>query len=345
MLTFILYKGDIKMNTNDKILVVGGAGYIGGAVTDILIAKGVNFLVYDNLTYERDFRKPVPFVFGDILDTEKLLKVMNTYKPTAIIWLAAMVGDGACKVNPELTIKINQDSVKWLSEHYDGRIVFTSSCSAYGQGKDILYEDSPKNPLSLYAVTKLKAEDYLKNKNAAIFRLGTLFGVSDAFSRIRFDLVVNILALKATRAEPLTVYGGEQWRPLLHVKDAAKAIVGAALPITKDKTIPPGTYNLNFRNMTIRELADDIAQVYEGHDKPKIEYLDISFEDERNYRVSTDRYEALPGHETFTLDVKDGVSEIRDLIIEGRIKDPLDPNHHNAKFIEEKFIADAKSKK
>ncbi len=322
---------------SDRILVVGGAGYIGGAVTDILLQKNVDFMVYDNLTFERDFRKPVNFVFGDILNTEKLLNIINSYNPTAIIWLAALVGDGACKVNPDLTLKLNQESVKWLSENYNGRIVFTSTCSVYGQGKDLMNEDSGKNPLSLYAVTKLKAEDYLKNKNAVIFRLGTLFGVSDNFSRIRFDLVVNILSLKAMRAEPLIVYGGDQWRPLLHVKDAAKAIVNAAMKTDEEKTISPGIYNIAYRNMTIKEIAAEISDAYIGDDKPEIRYLDVSFEDERNYRADCARYNSMKGAEKFLLTVKEGAKEIMELVKMGRIKDPLNPNYDNARYIRENF--------
>ena len=110
---------------NIKVLVVGGAGYIGGAVTDFLTKRNIPFTVYDSLLYEQHYLKPVDFVYGDVRDTEKLKKLLKDY--THVIWLAAIVGDAACQVRPELTIAINQESVRWLAENYDGRIVFAST--------------------------------------------------------------------------------------------------------------------------------------------------------------------------------------------------------------------------
>ena len=104
------------------------------------------------------------------------------------------------------------------------RIIFLSTCSVYGAQDGLLDEESSINPLSEYASSKIQAEEYLKDTNSVIFRLGTLFGISDEFSRIRLDLVVNILVTKALTDEKLTVFGGEQWRPLLHVNDVANAI-------------------------------------------------------------------------------------------------------------------------
>ena len=152
------------------------------------------------------------------MDSKKLKKVLAEFDPDSVIWLAAIVGDGACAVNPENALKLNQESIRWISENFKKRIVFTSTCSVYGRQDGLLAEDSPTNPLSVYASTKLNAEQYLKDKDSVIFRLGTLHGVSDQFSRIRMDLVVNILSLKGMLGEPLSVFGGEQWRPLLHVK-------------------------------------------------------------------------------------------------------------------------------
>jgi nucleoside-diphosphate-sugar epimerase len=158
-----------------RVLIVGGAGYIGGAMTDLLIDTKHDVRIYDSLVYEEAYRKPVEFVYGDILDRQKLKKHLAW--ADAVIWLAALVGDGACALNPTLSIDINQNSVEWLSKNYDGRIIFMSTCSVYGAQDGELTEDSPKNPLSVYAMTKLAAEAFLENKNALIFRLGTIFGV------------------------------------------------------------------------------------------------------------------------------------------------------------------------
>src|SRR5579859_3980258 len=139
-----------------KVLVVGGAGYIGGAVTDVLFQKKIPFTVYDNLTYENHYLKPVDFIYGDVRDTSKLKKLLPSY--THIIWLAAIVGDGASAINPSLTKAVNQDSIAWLVKHFTGRIIFTSTCSVYGVNHELVHEASPTNPLSIYAQTKLEAE-------------------------------------------------------------------------------------------------------------------------------------------------------------------------------------------
>ncbi|MCP3684497.1 MAG: SDR family oxidoreductase [bacterium] len=312
-----------------KVLVVGGSGYIGGAVTDYLKDNRVDFIVYDNLMYERDYRKNVPFMFGDVLDTQKLLALIEEYEPTAIIWLAAVVGDGACQTNPEMTVAVNQEAVRWLTENYDGKIVFTSTCSVYGKQDKVLDEASDTNPLSLYAQTKLQAEEFLKDKNAIIFRLGTLHGISDEFSRIRLDLVVNILAMKAVRGEPLTVFGGSQWRPILHVKDAALAIVDAAI----NPNIVPGIYNLAYKNRMIKELATDIKEM--APISVKITYSDISFEDARNYKVSNEKYKRQLGVPIFERNARMGAREIMLLLKDGRIKDPMNKVFHNANHMKE----------
>ena len=118
----------------------------------------------------------------------------------------------------------------------------------------MLNEDSSVNPLSEYASSKLVAEKYLEDSNAIIFRLGTLFGIGDQFSRIRLDLVVNILTTKALQDKKMSVFGGDQWRPLLHVKDVANAI---------DKTVDGdvnGIFNLHHKNYKIIELAEKIKE-------------------------------------------------------------------------------------
>ena len=299
--------------TTDKILVVGGAGYLGGAVTDRLKIEEKEFLVYDKLLYEDRYMKDVLFCRGDIKNLPLLMQVIDDFKPTCIIWLAAIVGDGACQVNPKETIEINQEMIKFLSDNYDGKIIFTSTCSVYGANDKELSEDSKKNPLSLYASTKLQAEEYLKYKKAVIFRLGTLFGLSDIYSRVRFDLVVNVLSMRAANGEKLTIFGGDQWRPLLHVKDAAKAIVHAA---THD--VPYDIYNLSSGNYRIVDIAAEIQATVPNC---QIEYTEMSFEDARNYRVSTAKYQALDNQVKFDWTLAEGVKEVLELVYSGRVKD------------------------
>ena len=304
-----------------NILVVGGAGYIGGAVTDVLDGMEHNVRVYDSLLYEESYRKPVDFVYGDIRDHERLRSELEW--ADGVVWLAALVGDGACAINPELSIEINQNAVQWLCENYDGRIIFTSTCSVYGAQGGILTEESPAGPLSVYATTKLAAEEYLKDKNALIFRLGTLFGVSDLFARLRLDLVVNVLTVRAAIEGKLTIFGGGQFRPLLHVKDVARTIADY---IDKDCT---GTYNLHRQNVRIIDLA---YQVRNHFPDAVVNTKDMEFQDLRNYRVSSDKIISQLGWKP-TYSIDDGIIEIKDLIETGRLKDVSNPRYANQAFL------------
>ncbi|SVC61674.1 uncharacterized protein METZ01_LOCUS314528, partial [marine metagenome] len=260
-----------------KILIVGGAGYIGGHMTDLLKSLNYEVCVYDSLVYESRYLKDVYFINGDIRDKSKLRRVLPKYD--LVIWLAALVGDGACAVNPILTNEINYETVKWLVDNYANKIIFTSTCSVYGINNSLINEDSATNPQSVYAETKLKAEQYiLDNQNDyIIFRLGTLFGLGDYFSRVRLDLVVNILSKKATMGETLNVFGGEQWRPLLHVKDVANAVIFSL------KNDLKGLYNLSYNNYQIKEIANEIKEIIP---KTEIHYSEKQFEDLRNYKVN-----------------------------------------------------------
>lgn len=291
-----------------RVLVVGGAGYIGGGVTEALITRNIPFTVYDNLTYENHYLKPVDFIYGDIRDHEKLKLILPNY--THVIWLAALVGDPACAINPTLTTEINQNSIEWLSRNYDGRILFTSTCSVYGASDKPVTEDSPTNPLSVYAKTKLAAESYLKDKNALIFRLGTAFGISDAFSRIRMDLAVNYMTMNAIKKGALTVFGGKQWRPFVHVNDIGQFLVDN---LSKKHT---GIFNVATENITIIDLANQIQE----ETGCRIETTEQKFQDSRNYNASAERaleYGVLPTHTHRT--IRHGIQQVKKLVNENRV--------------------------
>ena len=305
-----------------NILIVGGAGYVGGGIVDKL-KKHHQVTVYDSLIYEESYRKDVNFVYGDVRDQSKLLKLFKNHD--AVIWLAALVGDGACAINPELTFEINSDSVKFLVENFKKRIVFLSTCSVYGAQDGLLNEDSSINPLSEYASSKVQAEEYLKGSNSIIFRLGTLFGISDEFSRIRLDLVVNILVTKALTEGKLTVFGGEQWRPLLHVNDVANAI---------EQTIDSetnGIFNLHYKNFKIIDIAEAIVNKV---DSAIIETTPMKFQDARNYQVSSEKLLSETGFKA-EIDLNTGINEIYDLIANNRIKNVNHKRYSNQNFLEE----------
>lgn len=300
-----------------NILIVGGAGYLGGALTDILINTKHKVKVYDSLMYEQSYFKPVDFIFGDVRDRKKLLPHLKW--ADAVVWLAAIVGDSACALNPDISTEINDKSVEWLANNYDGRIIFMATCSVYGARDGELTEDSPTNPLSVYAVTKFAAESYLKDKNAIIFRLGTLFGLGDRFSRIRLDLVVNTLTVRAYFDGKLKVFGGEQYRPLLHVRDAAQAIADNL------ETKHVGIFNLHKENTKIVDLAEDVRKHFPGL---VIDKTEMKFEDSRNYRVRSDKAKQVFNFNPVFV-VEDGIRELKKLFDERRVKDINNPNYTN----------------
>lgn len=308
-----------------NVLIVGGAGYVGGAITDLIQQSNYNVRVYDALLYEDSFRKPVDFVHGDVRDHEKLKPHLKW--ADAVVWLAAIVGDGACQLDPDLTRSINQDSVAWLADNYDGRIVFMSTCSVYGAQDKELNETSSTNPLSLYAETKLNAEKFLKHKNAIIFRLGTLFGVGDLYSRIRLDLVVNILTVRAYVEGQIGVFGGDQFRPLLHVKDVARAV------LMNLETDHKGVYNLARQNVRISDLAYQVRMHFPDL---SIETTDMPFQDTRNYRVSAKRAEEVFGFRSIH-SIDEGIEELKYLVETKRIKDLKSPRYSNQAYLKEHY--------
>ncbi len=311
-----------EQNNKNKVLVVGGAGYIGGAVTDILTKRGTPFTVYDNLLYEHQYLKPVDFIYGDVRDAEKLKKILPNY--SAVIWLAAIVGDGACQVRPDLTVAINQDSVEWLSKNYDGRIVFVSTCSVYGKNDAEVNEESAPNPLSLYAQTKIRCEGFLKDKNSFIVRLGTVYGLSDTYSRVRMDLAGNYMTANAVIKGKLSVFGGTQWRPLVHVKNVGEILANGVEKPWR------GVYNFATSNYQIKDLGTEIAKITGC----EIEYVEQKFEDQRNYHASTAKAERdglLKLEKTYT--VADGVKEIFDVISTKRVKYVENDVYFNVRYI------------
>ncbi|KAB2925628.1 MAG: NAD(P)-dependent oxidoreductase [Bacteroidetes bacterium] len=304
-----------------NVLIVGGAGYVGGAITDLVADQKYNVRVYDSLLYEDSYRKEIDFVFGDVRDTERLRPHLRW--ADTVVWLAAIVGDGACQLKPELTVAVNEEPLKWLAANYDGRIIFMSTCSVYGAQDRELDEDSPTSPLSLYASTKLRAESFLKQKNAMIFRLGTLFGVGDLYARIRMDLVVNALTVRAHTQGMLSVFGGDQFRPLLHVKDVARAVVQN---LRSEHT---GIFNLHRQNVRIVDLA---YQVRNHFPDCIIERSEMPFQDTRNYRVSSRKAREVFGFNPVH-SIDDGIMELKFLVETGRIKDVNAKRYSNQAFL------------
>ena len=319
-----------------KILVTGAAGYIGDAVIDYLlgfkkVTNTLEILAVDKLMYTNAYMRPgIDFRKLDILSDE-FFTLLNEYKPDSIIHLAAIVGDGACQENPELTVATNETFVERLVAAIpkETKLVFASTCSVYGANNDILDEESKTSPLSLYAGTKLNAESFVRcHDKHTIFRLGTLFGMSTGYARIRADLVANILTFKACEGMPLTVFGGDQWRPLVHVKDVAMIVARAGLIGTTGL----GTYILSLDNYRIIDIADELKKAF--NKELDITITDMKFEDLRNYKVDPAKSRSVPMSQftPFTT-LEDG---IKDMIASyDKIKNPWHIEYHNARYHKE----------
>ncbi|MBN2067935.1 MAG: NAD-dependent epimerase/dehydratase family protein [Candidatus Diapherotrites archaeon] len=333
-----LTKSDVKRGKLKKILVLGGAGYLGSVLSRKLLEKKYEVRVLDNLTYGEEGiselfgKKGFEFQQGDIRNIHDV--VMAVSGADAVVHLAAIVGDPACKIEPMSTIESNYLATKMVAEvcrhHLVNRFVFASTCSVYGQSETASREDSETRPLSLYARSKLDSENALlemedESFGPAILRLSTLFGLSP---RMRFDLVVNTLTAKAIIEGKITIYGGEQYRPLLHVEDAAEAFIACIeAPIEKvsGKVFNAGSKGLNVK---IIDIGNEVKKAV-----PHSE-LEISREkvDLRNYFVSFEKIEKELGF-TAKKSMKDGITEIKKWIAEKKINNYWEKKYSNYEYL------------
>jgi nucleoside-diphosphate-sugar epimerase len=239
----------------------------------------------------------------------------------AVIDLAALVGDPACAVNKPLSLEINRAATRMLIEICKGygvsRLLFASTCSVYGASDYLVDELTPPAPLSVYAETKVASEHLLLEAASAefhpvILRLGTLFGLSP---RPRFDLVVNLLAARATAMGKIAIFNGEQWRPFLHVYDAARAFMTtleASPELVSGKIFNVGDYSLNLR---LSSVSEKIAAII-----PSVVVEHVENGDKRNYRASFDKIHTQLGFQCEKT-VEAGVREIYTAIKSRRIAD------------------------
>ena len=291
-----------------KVLITGGAGYLGSATVEVLRDAGHDVTVYDSLRWTDLYLEDVRFIRGDVRDRGMLSSALADQD--AVVWLAALVGDAACERNCEEAWQVNSDAVLWLSDNFYGRIVFPSTCSVYWRAEGLLDESAKCHAESVYGRTKMVAEHSLDGEDAVVFRLGTLFGIGGKHGRFRMDLVVNGMTVKAVMDRQITVHGGAQWRPHLHVLDAATAIKAGLVG-------RPGTYNLVGENMTISDLASAVAKAVPG---TEILLGPPPENDPRDYQVSGEKaVKAL--HWAPEQTVLYGIDEVRELAASGRLAD------------------------
>ena len=310
----------------EQVLVVGGAGYLGSALVPLLLERGYRVRVLDSLLFGTESMKSAEkhlnfeLIRGDVRDIQAV--VQSTKGCDAIIHLAAIVGDPACEEHPELAAEINRAATRMLIDvgrgHGIQRFLLASTCSVYGASEFLMDEYAQVAPISLYATTKVDSEAILLQAKSAdfhptILRLATLFGLSP---RPRFDLVVNLLTARATRLGKITIFNGEQWRPFMHVHDAARAFVACLeannLDVVSGEIFNAGSYALNHR---LSEVAEQISKII-----PSVEVERVENEDRRNYRVSFDKIHTRLG---FTCDrsLEEGIREMAEMVRQSPVED------------------------
>jgi nucleoside-diphosphate-sugar epimerase len=335
------------MIAKGHILVTGGAGYIGSLLTSELLRAGYRVTVVDSLLYGGEsllgfFAHPnFRFERADVTEPGAVRAALprDWPKPEAVVHLAAIVGFPACQaVGKQAAWRYNVEAVKHVFEFAagfeSGRFVFASTYSNYGLSQDgkPVTESSSLNPQSLYAETKIAAEEYLMAQKDAItapliFRLATLYGISP---RTRFDLIVNQFVLDAYTKQELIIYQRGYSRSFVHVRDVVRGLIlGLEAPEEKvrGRIYNLGTENGNYTKeeivgLVIKRLPDTI-----------VTFKDLTFGgDMRDITVSFEHIHRELGFEA-TLTVDDGVREIVHVLRDGIIRNPQDEKYTNARFI------------
>lgn len=307
----------------NKVLITGGAGYIGSVLTETLLNLDYEVSVLDNLVYKQTSIAPFAynpkfrFIHGDVTDQATLKPLIKNHD--VIIPLAAIVGMPACTLHPELAVKVNYEQVKniveWSSK--DQRILIPNTNSQYGSSTEVITEDSPFKPLSLYAETKCDAEKaVLDSGNGIALRLATVFGMS---YRMRTDLLVNDFVYKALTDGYLVLFESHFIRNYIHIRDVANAFL---FMITNYDRCKNNAYNvgLSSANLTKLQLAEAIKQQVDG-----LVIVQNNFKqdfDQRNYLVSNSKIESLGWKPLFSLE--QGIQELikgYQLIIKHKNKD------------------------
>lgn len=281
------------------ILVLGGAGYIGGVLVPDLVGAGARVRILDRLIYDNGFAlqhllddEQVSFQFGDMWEPDVLEKAVRG--ATDVVLLASLVGDPICKKYPLLAVRTNEEAPLRMLGALDSfgvdRFVFLSTCSNYGLlPPDVLAtEETELNPQSLYARTKIRVEEELlkQSDNAGfagtILRLATAYGLSP---RMRFDLTVSQFVWEIATGSGLVVYDADTWRPYCHIRDISKAI--NAVLTADDQVVRNEVFNVgDTREQFTKRMI--VEQVQRYVPDAKIEYRSGDT-DPRNYRVSFEK--------------------------------------------------------
>jgi len=328
-----------KFLNGDKpktVLVTGGAGYIGSVIVSYLLEAQFKVKVYDKMLFGRESLASLAsspnleIIEGDILDQKTLERAIVGID--AVVHAAAIVGEAACAAQQDVAIRTNYlgavNMAKLAKAYGIKRFIYFSTCSTYGksENEDTVDERSPLRPVDFYGETKIYAErDILRLTDErfapTMLRLSTVYGLSP---RMRFDLVVNTFAKKAVKEGRIMIFGGGQWRPLIHVTDVARAValvLQAPLATAGGKVFNVGGDEENYLISTLGELVEKLFP------EVQVETLETAT-DQRSYKVAFSKIRRELGF-TPEKTVKDGMEEIREALKEGKFTDTEDKKYYN----------------
>ena len=330
-----------SIREKQTILVTGGAGYVGSILLRRLLQNGYQVLCVDCLRYGGrsivDIWDNPDFIFQKVNITgyEEVDEIFKKYHIDGIVHLAAIVGDPACKLEPDLARKTNLEASIHLMENakqfHIPRFIFASTCSNYGKMKNsdgYVDESSPLNPVSLYAELKVSFEKMLLSQEnrvqgfyPTVLRFSTVYGMSP---RMRFDLTVNEFTKEFALGRELVVFGENYWRPYCHVSDFSKAIM-AVLNAPEEK-VAYNVFNVgdSTQNYTKKMIIDELLkQIPEA----SVRYVQTG-EDPRDYRVVFEKIKDTLGFK-ISKTVPEGIADILSCLRQGVIQNPDDPSYYN----------------
>ena len=308
----------------EKVLVTGGAGFVGSVLVPMLLENGFKVTILDNFMYKNfqallsqvqghivlEHPNFIKVIRGDIRDVDVVKDALKDQD--IIIHLAALVGAPICKKHPEDAVSINVNGTLNLLKHTNKNqlFLFASTGSNYGAITEICTEETKLNPVSIYGQTKTKAEKAVLEKGGIAFRFATAFGIAP---RLRLDLLINDFAVQLSKSKHLDVYESGARRTFIHVSDMARAFL---FGIKHRDKMKGQVYNVGdeLLNLTKKEVIESIRKKMVGKVTVLYDETKGSDLDQRDYEVSYKKIQSIEEGFHTTVTIEQGIKEIMDLI-------------------------------